>query len=341
MNYMKHPAFNLLDHIPPEIADEANRIAGDLNGTLARVRDHLLDPAKHKLSSDPLEQKLAKSLGKLKGRLGARKAKAFPSLKPGLRQPFPVRGVTQQQVQAAADKIMAGDTAAFAQPTPRAIVSRALNINKLICVQDTIEPGKDEMVIGTVATALRVLADGTISTVVTTKQTDLGQFKKDDDIPFSQKAIASFANVETPSVLSVHLVLAESDIAGGVNAVLKDLVDGVENRLNNKKFTAFFASAAALVAVYPVAVAILDGALITLASLAGIIVVVALIMLAAAVVAALLLAIFHLFRDEIFPTQSVALALDAAGAVEGGTTAPINLRFSRSVAVYDAEIQWV
>src|SRR5690606_27160515 len=139
------------------------------------------------------------------------------------------------------------------------------------------EPGKDEMVVGTVATALRVLADGTISAAVTTEQTDLGQFKKDDDVVFNPgKAIASFAGVETPSVLSVHLVLAETDIAGGVNAVLRDLVDGVENRLNGKKFMALFSRAAALVAVYPVGVAILDGAMITLSSLLGIIVAMAL-----------------------------------------------------------------
>jgi hypothetical protein len=282
-------------------------------------------------------------MGKLKGRLGTGKAKPFPTLKAGKRLAWPTaHRVTQQQVQAAAEKIMAGDTTAFAQPTPRAIVSRALNINRLTCVQDTIEPGKDEMVIGTVATALRVLADGTISTAVATKEVDLGQFKKDDSTAFvPPKPIASFANVETPSVLSVHLVLAETDIAGGVNAVLKDLVDGVENRLNGKKFTALFSSAAGLAAAYPVGVAILGGAVMTLGDLAVILVLVGLIILAAAVVAALLLAIFHMFRDEIFPTQSVALALDSAGAVEGGTTAPISLRFSRSVAVYDAEIQWV
>jgi hypothetical protein len=343
MNYMNRIAFDVLDHLPPEITHEADRIAGDFNGTLARVRDHLLDPAKHKLSADPLEQKLAKSMGRLKSRLGRGTAKSIPTLKAGKRLAWPTAsGVTQQQVQAAADKIMAGDTTAFAQPTPRAIVSRALNINRLTCVQDTLEPGKDEMVVGTVATALRVLADGTVSTAVATKQTDLGKFNKNDDVTFNPgKAIASFANVETPSVLSVHLVLAETDIAGGVNAVLKDLVDGVENRLNGKKFTALFSSAAALVAIYPVGAAILGGAVITLSSLAAIIVAVALIMLAAAIVAQLLLAIFHLFRDEIFPTQSFALALDAAGAVEGGTTAPIQLRFSRDVAVYDAEIQWV
>lgn len=343
MNYMKHPTINLLDHIPQEIVHESDRIVGDFNATLARVRDHLLDPTKHKLSADPLEQKLAKSMGKLKGRLGKGKAKTIPTLKAGTRLPWQtVRGVTQQDVQAAAERIMAGDTSGFAQPTPRAIVSRALNINRLISVQDTIEPGKDEMAIGTVATALRVLADGTVSTAVATKQIELGQFKKNDNVPFNPpKPIASFANVETPSVLSVHLVLAETDIAGGVNAVLKDLVDGVENRLNGKKFTALFSSAAALVAVYPVGVAVLGGAVITLSSLIAIIVGVALILLAAAIVAQLLLAIFHLFRDEIFPTQSVALALDAAGGVEGGTTAPIQLRFSRSVAVYDAEIQWV
>jgi hypothetical protein len=338
---MKNTTLDLLDHLPAEIIAEADRITADLTSSLTRVRDHLLDPAKHKLSADPFEQKLARSLGKLKGRLGARPGKARPSLRPGKRLAFPARGVTEQQVKAAADKLMAGDTAAFAQPTPRAIVSRALNINRLTCVQDTIEPGADEMVVGTVATALRVLADGTISTAVATKQTDLGKFRKDDDVTFSPpRAIASFANVETPAILSVHLVLAEADIAGGVNAVLRDLVDGVENRLNGKKFTALFSSAAGLVAAYPVGVAILGGAVITLADLAVILIISGLIMLLAAVVAALLLALFHLFRDEIFPTQAVALALDAAGAIEGGTTAPITLRFSRSVAVYDAVVQF-
>ena len=337
---MKNTTLDLLDHLPAEIIAEAHRIVADLTLSLTRVGDHLLDPARHKLSADPFEQKLAKSLGKLKGRLGARPGKRL-TLKPGKRVAFPTGGVTEQQVRAAAEKLMAGDTAAFAQPTPRAIVSRALNINRLTCVQDTLEPGADEMVVGTVATALRVLADGTISAAVATKQTDLGKFRKDDDVPFSPpRAIASFANVETPAILSVHLVLAEADIAGGVDAVLRDLVDGLENRLNGKKFTALFSSAAGLVAAYPVGVAILGGAGITAATLAAIVVAVALIMLLAAAVAALLLALFHLFRDEIFPTQAVAIALDAAGAVEGGTTAPISLRFSRSVGVYDAVVQF-
>jgi hypothetical protein len=337
---MKHQTFDLLDHIPAEIIHDANRIASDLSGSLARVRDHLLDPARHKLSADPLERKLAISLGKLKGRLGHREARSIPALRAGKRLAWPGR-VTEQEVQAAAERLMAGDTMAFAQPVPRAIVSRALNINKLTCVQDTLEPGKDEMAVGTVATALRVLADGTISTAIATLQTDLGQFKKDDAVPFNPpKAIASFGDVETPTILSVHLVLAETDIAGGINAVLADLADGLENRLNNKKFTALFSSAAALVAVYPVGAAIFEGAVITVATISAFLVAIALIMLLAAAVAALLLALFHLFRDEIFPTQAVALALNAAGAVEGGTTAPIPLRFSRSVAVYDAEIQW-
>jgi hypothetical protein len=338
---MKNAAFDLIDRLPPEIIREAERLTADVTGRLERVRDHLLDPAKHKLAADPLDQKLAKSLGKLKGRLGRRATKSIPSLKPGKRVPMPTGAVTAQQVQAAADKLMAGDLTAFAALAPRAIVSRNLNINRLTCVQDTMEPGKDEMVIGTVATALRVLADGTISTNVVTKQTDLGKFQKDDDVVFNPpKAIATFGDVETPTVLSVHLVLAEADVAGGVNAVLRDLVDGVENRLNNKKFTALFSSAAGLVAAYPVGLAVLGGASMTLASLAAILIFVGLIMLLAAIVAALLLAIFHLFRDEIFPTQAVALALDVDGAVEGGTTAPIPLRFSRSVAVYDAEVEW-
>lgn len=337
---MKHAAPDLLAHLPPEIVDEANRIAGGLAARLERVRDHVLDPVKHSLSADPFEQKLAKSLGKLKSRLG-RRAGPAPSLKPGKRHAFPAGAVTAQQVAAAAEKLFSGNLSAFAQPTPRAIVSRSLAISRLTCVQDTLEPGKDEMVIGTVATALRVLPDGSISTAVTTKETGLGKFKKDDATSFNPpRAIASFGNVETPTVLSVHLVLAESDIAGGVNAVLRDLVDGVEDRLNNKQFVALFSSSAALVAVYPVGAEIFAGFVVTAATISSFLIIIGLIMLAAAIVAALILALFHLFRDEIFPTQAVALSLDATGAVEGGTTAPIPLRFSRNVAVYDAELQW-
>src|SRR5687767_9528826 len=99
MNYMNHTAFDVLDHLPPEITREADRIAADFSATLARVRDHLLDPSKHKLSADPLEQKLAKSMGKLKGGLGKGKAKSIPTLKAGKRLAWPTaRGVTQQQV---------------------------------------------------------------------------------------------------------------------------------------------------------------------------------------------------------------------------------------------------
>jgi hypothetical protein len=281
-------------------------------------------------------------LGKLKGWLGTRMRGPSPTLKAGKRLAWPTaRGVTKQQIEAAAASIMAGDTSGFAQATPRAIVSRSVNINQLTCVQDTIEPGADEMVIGTVATALRVLADGSITTNVATRQTDLGKFKQNDSVSFEPpKAIASFANVETPTALLVHLVLAEADVAGGVEAVLRDLVDGVENRLNGKQFTALFSSAAALVAIYPVGAAIFETG-VMLATVTGFLVAIGLIMLAAAIVAALLLGLFHLFRDEIFATQTTALALDAAGAVEGGTTDPIQLRFSRSVAVYDAEIEWV
>lgn len=79
---------------------------------------------------------------------------------------------------------------------------------------------------------------------------------------------------------------------------------------------------------------------VTIAEIALFVAEIALVMLCAAVVAALILAVVHLFRDEIFPTQATALSLDAAGGVNGGTVQPIPLRFSRQVAVYDAEFQW-
>ena len=51
------------------------------------------------------------------------------------------------------------------KPTPRALVVPALNISRFECVQDSAEPGKDEILIGAVATTTRVLADGTLSVV--------------------------------------------------------------------------------------------------------------------------------------------------------------------------------
>jgi hypothetical protein len=337
---MKSIAFDPLDQLPPELGQEADRIAAELVGSLNRVRDHLLDPARQKLSSDPLEQKLARSLARLKGRLGREPLRTVPVATARKRLPWPERGATEQQVRAEVEKMFAGDMSLIGQAVPRAIVSRALEINRLTCVQDTLEPGNDEMVIGTVATALRILDDGTITTAVATREVDLGKFRKNDSTAFNPpRPIATFSNVESPIALVVHLVLAESDIAGGVNAVLRDLVDGVENRLNGKKFTALFSSAAALVASYPLAAAIFVGA-VSLAELALFLVWIAVVLVLAAVVAALLLAVFRLFRDEIFPTQSLALSLDAAGAVTSGTTGPVTLRFSRQVGVYEAEFEW-
>jgi hypothetical protein len=333
-------AFSPLDHLSPELGKEADRITGELVGSLNRVRDHLLDPARQELSADPFEQKLARSLARLKGRLGREPIKAAPVATVRKRLPWPERGATEQQVLAEIEKMFAGDMSVIGQPVPRAIVSRALDINRLTCVQDTLEPGRDDMVIGTVATALRILDDGTISTAVATREVDLGKFRKDDTTTFNPpRPIATFDNVETPIALVVHLVLAESDIGGGINAVLRDLVDGVENRLNGKKFTALFSSAAALVASYPLATSLIVGGL-SLAELVAFLIWIAIVMLLAAIVAALILAVFRLFRDEIFPTQSLALSLDADGAVTGGTTAPIPLRFSRQVGVYEAEVQW-
>lgn len=336
---MTRSQLNPLDSLSPELARDADRLAAELVATLARARDHVLDPKRHRLSADPLETRLAASLGRYKSRLRPGQLTVPPiAARPGERTPK-AGTFSEAQLRAEIDKLYAGDFAAIASGTPRAIVSRALNINSLTCVQDTLEPGKDEMVVGTVATTLRVLGDGTVSTAVTTSEVDLGQFKKSDAVTFDPpRPIAAFDAIETPAVLSVHLVLAESDIAGGVGAVLRDLVDGIENRFNGKKFTALITSASLLVAIVPVAAAVVDGTII--AVIVNMAVLFGLVAIIAAAIAALLVAIFALFRDEVFPTQTVAISLDEPGAVIAGTTAPIPLRFSRQVAVYDAVVQF-
>lgn len=216
---------------------------------------------------------------------------------------------TREQVLAALDKIWAGDTSILAQGGVRANASPKLTITKLTCVQETLEPGKDEMAIGTVATALRVLDNGSIKLETTTKQVALGDFKKDTVAVFDPPTpIATFDQIETPTALSAQLVLAEVDVAGGIDTVLKDLVDGLENRLNGKQLTAIFATAAGLVALYPIGEMIFFGS-VTIAEIALFVAEIALVMLCAAVVAALILAVVHLFRDEIFPTQATALSL--------------------------------
>lgn len=336
---MNRSASALLDRMPAEMAVTADSIANDIIGRLNRARDHVLDPRGRPLSGDPLEQRLAKSLGSLKGRLkrDIGHVSTLPKKMPPRQWNF--RGVTEAQALAAAEQLMSGDLSGLAI-SPRAIVNRQLNINSLTCVQDTLEPGKDDMVVGTVASAIRVLADGTISIATQTRETDLGKFKKGDSTVFSPPlSIATFEQIETPTILSVHLVLAETDLAGGVGAVLRDLVDGVENRLNGKSFTAFFSSASALVAAVPLAMYVAGGPN-GIGAIVAWVVTMGIVAIAAAIVGALLFALFKLFRDEIFPTETVALSLDAAGGVDGGTAQPIALRFSRNVAVYDADIQF-
>ena len=335
---MNRVAFSPLDHLSPEISKQADTIAAELIASLNRARDHVLDPARHKLPAGALEQKLARNLAPLKARLRGAAPRPTP-VPPAKAHAWPRQGPTREQVLAELDKIWAGDTSILAQGGVRAIASPKLNINKLSCVQDTLEPGKDEMAIGTVATRLRVLDDGTIELVTSSKETALGDFKKDTVATFDPaRTIASFDAIETPATLSVHLVLAETDPAGGLQRVLKDLLDGLENRLNGKQLTAIFASATGLVVLVPAAMSI-TGA-ITLVVILNFILGMALVVLCAAVVAALILAIAHMFRDEIFATQVTSLSLDAAGGVNGGTVQPIPLRFSRQVAVYDAEFQW-
>ena len=240
---------------------------------------------------------------------------------------------------AALERIMAGDYSLLAQATPRANVVPALNISRLECVQDSAEPGKDEILIGAVASTTRVLADGTLSVDARIiDPIDFGKFQKDEAKAFNPaQRIASF-QFELPAAATVHLVMVEDDLLGGIKPVLKDLLDGLENRLNNKQLVAIFATAAELVAIVPIGMAIASGALLT--EIVAFVVISAVVVLAAAIVAALLLGLFHLFRDEIFPTQATSLSIGAAGAVDGGTVAPFTKRFSRQVAVYDGTFAW-
>lgn len=337
----RHFAWNPVDSIPPEINALVDSIAGDLIGSLHRARDHLVDPARHKLPAGKtsLEHRLAASLKKMAPRLLPVKPKASPpsKKKPGPRRAAPRK--QRQEVMAALERIMAGDYSLLAQPTPRVIVAPALKINSLECVQDSAEPGKDEIKIGAVATTTRVLANGTLS--VDSRiidPIDFGKFKKDDLNPFNPAKLIAAFETDTPAAVTVHLVLFEDDLFGGIKPVLKDLVDGLENRLNGKQLTAIFASAAELVAIVPIGIALAGGQI--LAMVIGFIVVSAVVVLAAAVVAALLLALIQLFRDEIFPTQATSLSLGADGAVDAGSVEPFTKRFSRQVAVYDGAFQW-
>ena len=326
-----------------EINKQADAIASELIASLYRARDHVLDPTRHALPADKtsLERRLAASLSTLKPRLRPRSVPSKPAPPPKKTPGAKRAGALnkRQEVMAALERIMAGDYSLLAQATPRANVSPALNISRLECIQDSLEPGKDEILVGAVATTTRILADGTLS--VDSRiidPIDFGKFEKGNAKSFSPaKRIAGF-QIETPAAVTVHLVMVEDDFLGGIKPVLKDLVDGLESRLNGKQLTAIFASAAELVAIVPIGIALAGGQ--ALAMVISFIVISAVVVLAAAVVAALLLALIQLFRDEIFPTQATSLSLGADGSVDGGSIAPFTKRFSRQVAVYDATFAW-
>ena len=159
----------------------------------------------------------------------------------------------RQEVMAALEAIMAGDNTLLAEAAAlRANVAPSLRINSLECIQDTLELGQDEILIGAVATVTRVLADGTLSVESRIiDPIDFGKFKRGDFKPFNPAKLIADFQIETPATATVHLVMVEDDLLGGIDPVLRDLVDGLENRLDKKQLTAIFATAAELVAIVP------------------------------------------------------------------------------------------
>ena len=333
-----------LDNVPSEIQKLADTISSELIASLHRARDHVVDPGRQKLPADKtsMEHRLAASLSRLSPQLRQRLARAAAkpaktkSPRPGRR---PGAGKQRKEVIDALERIMEGDYSILAQPVPAALVAPSLKINSLECVQDSAEPGADEMKIGAVATTTRVLADGTLSVASRiVGPIDLGKFRKDDLKTFDPAKLIAAFQADSPAAVTVHVVLFEDDLFGGINSVLKDLVDGLENRLNGKQLSAIFGSAAALVAAVPLGMYLAGGEL--LFEIIVFIILSGLIVLAAAIVAALLLALIQLFRDEIFPTQTTSLSLGADGAVDAGTVEPFTRRFSRQIAVYDGIFEW-
>jgi hypothetical protein len=130
---MNRVAFSPLDHLSPEISKQADTIAAELIASLNRARDHVLDPARHKLPAGALEQKLASNLAPLRARLRGAAPRPTP-VPPAKAHAWPRQGPTREQVLAALDKIWAGDTSILAQGGVRAIASPRLTITKLTCV---------------------------------------------------------------------------------------------------------------------------------------------------------------------------------------------------------------
>jgi hypothetical protein len=325
----------------PAVRAKADAIAADLIRSLHRARDHVLDPDRHRLTGGnaALERRLAANLARLEPRLRRRGGAGRPAVILPAR-PVKFRDPTSKQrdeIMAGLEQVLAGDFSVFGATGPT--VEASLSISRLECVQDTAEPGADEIAIGAVATTTRVLADGTLS--VDSRiidPIDMGKFRKDDVVDFNPALQIAAFQAATPAALTVHMVMIEDDLLGGIKPVLKDLVDGLENRLDKKQIVALFATAAELVAIVPIGMAIASGGLLT--QIIAFIVISAVVMVAAAIVATLLLALVQIFRDEIFPTQTTSLSVGATGAVDAGTTAPFDRRFSRSIAVYDGTFAW-
>ena len=110
--------------------------------------------------------------------------------------------------------LSAGLQPAAAAPTPHAQLT--LRVKKIVCVSDTSELGKDEILLGGQATMIATAADGTLATPVdsgTTTPIALGKFKNGDqkalNLVLSTFKLRDAATY--PRVFNVSMLFIEQD----------------------------------------------------------------------------------------------------------------------------------
>jgi hypothetical protein len=226
-----------------------------------------------------------------------------------------------------------------AAPLPPAIPRARLVAKSIRCIRDSLEPGKDEIVLGGFFDIVAFdLATGNLTrpTLVPNRGIlavrDLGKFKRDDpprnlgDMEIENIFLGTSASA-LPLMPLVTLFLAEKDLFG-FGAHMHALSEGFQIELIAPLLSAFYISGAfsqlSLIGLFTAGSLVIQSAWIVGITLA---------------IAALL----RIMGDDLFNANQMSVLVDSPQfTFPGGSTLGdvVTLNYRRAVAHYELDVQW-
>jgi hypothetical protein len=206
-------------------------IVADSRATVATVLEHAKDPRAVALPQDSRSKAVLDAVQQLPAGYRNRLLSVSSRLRTS---PLPTPRRTS-----APSVLSAGLQPAAAAPAPHAQLT--LRVKKIVCVSDTNEIGKDEILLGGQATMLATAADGTLATPVdrgTTAPIALGKFK-DGDQKALNLTLSTFKLRDAapyPRVFNVSMLCIEKDFGDTTKLVqlLKTLESLIEKKVIEK-----------------------------------------------------------------------------------------------------------